>query len=72
MPEFPDVEGFRRELAENLPGRRVQRVDVRDAGVLRNTSGRALARNLVKHTFRNPRRDDPLTWLFRDTVCRHP
>jgi hypothetical protein len=52
--------------------RRVQRVDVRDAGVLRNTSCRALARNLVKHTFRNPRRDDPLTWLFRGTVCGHP
>jgi formamidopyrimidine-DNA glycosylase len=70
MPELPDVEGCRRELAEKLP--RVRRVDVRDAGVLRNTSCRALVRNLVKRTFRNPRRDDPLTWLFRDTVCRHP
>jgi hypothetical protein len=32
VPELPDVEGFRRELARSLPGRRVRRVDVRDAG----------------------------------------
>jgi formamidopyrimidine-DNA glycosylase len=28
MPELPDVEGFRRELADKLPGRRVRHVDV--------------------------------------------
>jgi formamidopyrimidine-DNA glycosylase len=54
MPELPDVERFRRELADKLPGRRVRHVEVRDAGVLRNTTG--LARNLVGHAFRNPRR----------------
>jgi formamidopyrimidine-DNA glycosylase len=65
MPELPDVEGFRRELADKLPGRLVRRVDVRDAGVLRNTTGRALARNLVKHTFRDPRRHGK--WLILPT-----
>jgi formamidopyrimidine-DNA glycosylase len=65
MPELPDVEGFRRELAAKLPGRRVRRVDVRDAGVLRNTTGRALARNLAKHTFRDPRRHGK--WLILPT-----
>src|SRR3954470_17791966 len=65
MPELPDVEGFRRELAAKLPGRRVRHVEVRDAGVLRNTTGRALARNLEKHTFRNPRRHGK--WLILPT-----
>jgi formamidopyrimidine-DNA glycosylase len=65
MPELPDVEGFRRELADKLPGRRVRRVEVRDAGVLRNTTGRALARNLAKHTFREPRRHGK--WLILPT-----
>jgi formamidopyrimidine-DNA glycosylase len=65
MPELPDVEGFRRELADKLPGRRVRRVDVRDAGVLRNTTGRALARNLAKHTFGDPRRHGK--WLIMPT-----
>jgi hypothetical protein len=31
---LPDVEGFRRALADELPGRRIRAVDVRDAGVL--------------------------------------
>ncbi|HYZ66711.1 MAG TPA: DNA-formamidopyrimidine glycosylase family protein, partial [Mycobacterium sp.] len=65
MPELPDVEGFRRELAEKLPGRRVRHVDVRDAGVLRNTTGRELERNLVKHTFGQPRRHGK--WLILPT-----
>jgi formamidopyrimidine-DNA glycosylase len=65
MPELPDVEGFRRELADKLPGRRVQRVEVRDAGVLRNSTARALERNLVKHTFRKPRRHGK--WLILPT-----
>jgi formamidopyrimidine-DNA glycosylase len=65
MPELPDVEGFRRELAGKLPGRRVLRVDVRDAGVLRNTTAPALARNLVTHTFRDPRRHGK--WLIIPT-----
>jgi formamidopyrimidine-DNA glycosylase len=65
MPELPDVEGFRRELADTLPGRRIRQVDVRDAGVLRNTTRRALERSLVKHTFRQPRRHGK--WLVLPT-----
>ncbi|OBF27165.1 formamidopyrimidine-DNA glycosylase [Mycobacterium sp. ACS1612] len=65
MPELPDVEGFRRALADELPGRRIQAVDVRDAGVLRNTTARALTRNLVKHTFGEPARHGK--WLILPT-----
>jgi formamidopyrimidine-DNA glycosylase len=65
VPELPDVEGFRRKLAATLPGRRVRHVEVHDAGVLRNTTGRAFARNLEKHTFRNPRRHGK--WLILPT-----
>jgi formamidopyrimidine-DNA glycosylase len=65
MPELPDVEGFRRELANRLPGRRVRHVDVRDAGVLRNRSARALDRELAGHRFRAPRRHGK--WLILPT-----
>ncbi|WP_094286699.1 Fpg/Nei family DNA glycosylase [Mycobacterium lehmannii] len=65
MPELPDVEGFRRELARELPGRRIRRVDVRDAGVLRNTTARSLARNLAGRTFEQPRRHGK--WLILPT-----
>ena len=65
MPELPDVEGFRRELADKLPGRQVRAVDVRDAGVLRNTTAPALARNLDRHRFGKPRRHGK--WLILPT-----
>lgn len=65
MPELPDVEGFRRELAGTLPGRQVRQVEVRDAGVLRNTSARALERSLVGHRFGVPRRHGK--WLILPT-----
>lgn len=65
MPELPDVEGFRRELARALPGRRVRHVDVRDAGVLRNATARTLSRNLIGHRFRDPRRHGK--WLILPT-----
>jgi formamidopyrimidine-DNA glycosylase len=65
MPELPDVEGFRRELARTLPGRRVRHVEVRDAGVLRNTTARTLARHLVGHRFNTPLRHGK--WLLLPT-----
>ena len=65
MPELPDVEGFRRELARTLPGRRVRHVDVLDVGVLRNTTARTLARNLTGHRFETPRRHGK--WLILPT-----
>ncbi|MEZ0353361.1 Fpg/Nei family DNA glycosylase [Mycobacterium sp. pR1184] len=65
MPELPDVEGFRRELANTLPRRRIQRVQVRDPGILRNTSAAALGRRLDGHRFRTPRRHGK--WLILPT-----
>jgi formamidopyrimidine-DNA glycosylase len=55
MPELPDVEGFRRVLAR-AAGRRITRVDVRDAGVVRGTSASAVKRVIPGHAFGTPRR----------------
>jgi formamidopyrimidine-DNA glycosylase len=55
MPELPDVEGFRRELAGALPGLRIQQVQVHDAGILRNTTAQALGRRCAGHRFSAPR-----------------
>ncbi len=65
MPELPDVEGFRRELADTLPGRRVRDVEVRDEGVLRNSTAGALRRELKGHHFGIPRRHGK--WLVLPT-----
>lgn len=65
MPELPDVEGFRRELAKTLPRRRIDQVDVRDPGILRNASAAAFARRLLGHRFRAPRRHGK--WLVLPT-----
>src|SRR5436305_13479166 len=65
MPELPDVEGFRRELTRTLPGRRVRDVEVRDAGILRNTTARALKRHLNGHRFGKPIRHGK--WLLLPT-----
>lgn len=65
MPELPDVEGFRRDLAGRLTGRRVRHLAVRDAGALRNTTARALDRDLSGHRFTAPRRHGK--WLILPT-----
>ncbi|OBA77807.1 formamidopyrimidine-DNA glycosylase [Mycobacterium sp. 1164966.3] len=65
MPELPDVEGFRRELADALPGRLIKHVEVRDRGVLRNTTAAALGRRLSGHRFKSPRRHGK--WLILPT-----
>ncbi|OBI50975.1 formamidopyrimidine-DNA glycosylase [Mycobacterium kyorinense] len=65
MPELPDVEGFRRELAGTLPGRRVHHVEVRDPGILRNTTARALERALKGRRFAAPCRHGK--WLILPT-----
>jgi formamidopyrimidine-DNA glycosylase len=44
MPELPDVEGFRRYLARHAQGRRIERVEVPDAELVRNRSAQALGR----------------------------
>lgn len=56
MPELPDVEGFRRVLAEHGRGRRVERVEVLDEGVLRDVSPRTLHRALKDRRFAEPGR----------------
>ncbi|OBK49438.1 Fpg/Nei family DNA glycosylase [Mycobacterium sp. 1081908.1] len=65
MPELPDVEGFRRELADVLPGRRIRGVHVRDPGVLRNTTAATLGRRLDGRRFDCPRRHGK--WLMLPT-----
>jgi formamidopyrimidine-DNA glycosylase len=46
MPELADVEGFRQVLADHADGRRIERVNVADAGVLRGVTARQLGRDL--------------------------
>lgn len=65
MPELPDVEGFRAVLAEHGAGRRVERVEVLDAGVLREVSAGQLARSLRGHQFAAPERHGK--WLIART-----
>lgn len=59
------MEGFRRELAKTLPGRRIRDVTVRDPGILRNTSAAALGRALTGRRFRAARRHGK--WLILTT-----
>ena len=65
MPELPDVEGFRRALADTLPGRRIRHVEVHDPGVLRNITASALGRSLDGRRFKAPRRHGK--WLILPT-----
>jgi formamidopyrimidine-DNA glycosylase len=65
VPELPDVEGFRRALADTLPGRRVRDVEVRDVGVLRNSTVGTLRQRLTGHRFEAPRRHGK--WLILPT-----
>jgi formamidopyrimidine-DNA glycosylase len=53
------------DLAAALPGRRICRVDVRDAGVLRNTTPRTLGHQLAGRRFADPRRHGK--WLLLPT-----
>lgn len=62
MPELPDVEGFRRRLAQALPGRRIDSVAVHDAGVLRNSTARTLTEALSGRRFELPARHGK--WLL--------
>lgn len=65
MPELPDVEGFRAVLAEHGTGRRVEHVEVADAGVLRGVSARRLEQTLRGHRFGDPERRGK--WLIART-----
>lgn len=61
MPELPDVEGFRRVLAKAV-GHRIERVDVIDAGVLREVAAAELQKALTGNVFSAPRRHGK--WLI--------
>jgi formamidopyrimidine-DNA glycosylase len=56
MPELPDVEGFRRVLADNATGRAIERVEVLDRAMLRNATPQALGRTLKGRSFDEPAR----------------
>jgi formamidopyrimidine-DNA glycosylase len=62
VPELPDVEGFRRVLAEHATGRRVERVVVLDPGVLRGVAPRRFAQRLRGRRFGEPSRHGK--WLI--------
>jgi formamidopyrimidine-DNA glycosylase len=65
MPELPDVEGFKRTLAEHATGRRIERVEVRDPGVLRGVSATQLSSRLRGCRFAEPRRQGK--WVIART-----
>jgi formamidopyrimidine-DNA glycosylase len=65
MPELPDVESYRAVLAEHAAGQRVERVEVADAGVLRDVTAGHLERSLRGHRFGDPERHGK--WLIART-----
>ncbi|MFC0106300.1 Fpg/Nei family DNA glycosylase [Kibdelosporangium aridum] len=54
MPELPDVEGFRRVLADHATGRRIKGVSVFDRGVLRGVSVSRLEQALTGASLGKP------------------
>ena len=65
MPELPDVEGFRNVLESCAKDRVIQRVEVRDAGVLHGVSARDLSNALDGRRFRTTERRGK--WLLART-----
>jgi formamidopyrimidine-DNA glycosylase len=65
MPELPDVEGFKRTLATHATGHQIERVTVRDPGVLRGVSARQLSSRLRGRRFAQPRRQGK--WVIAGT-----
>jgi formamidopyrimidine-DNA glycosylase len=65
VPELPDVEGYRRALSLVLPGHRIVRVRVGDAGIIRNRTPDQFARELLGQRFGEPSRRGK--WLILPT-----
>lgn len=65
MPELPDVDGFREVLASCAKGRRIERVEVHDTGVLHGVSVRRLRKELEGRGFSEPERHGK--WLVART-----
>jgi formamidopyrimidine-DNA glycosylase len=66
MPELPDVEGFREVLDSCGRGRRIEKVDVVDAGVLRGVGAARLRRALEGRRLRAPGRQGKFLVLRTD------
>ena len=62
MPELPDVDGFRRVLAENAVGRRIKAARVHDPAMLRQGTPQGLGRALKGRRFAEPWRHGK--WLI--------
>jgi formamidopyrimidine-DNA glycosylase len=62
MPELPDVEGFRRVLAGDAQGKRIEGVAVPDPTLLRNATPGALGRAVHAQRFQEPDRHGK--WLI--------
>lgn len=73
VPELPDVEHYRRVLAEHAAGRRIDRTLTTDAGILRNVTPDALDRALRGHRFEEPERHGKwlLGWTSGPAVLLH-
>jgi formamidopyrimidine-DNA glycosylase len=56
LPELPDVEVFREYLSSTSLHKVIKDVEIRDAGVLRNVSGRRLKKQLKGHSLESTRR----------------
>src|SRR5919198_3435252 len=73
MPELPDVDGFRRVLADNAVGKRIAAVEVPDPTMLRNVSAQTLGGAVTGHRFGEPDRHGK--WLIapvgRVTLLMH-
>jgi formamidopyrimidine-DNA glycosylase len=73
VPELPDVEGFRRYLVRHGAGKRIERVEVGDPAIVRNTTPQGLGRALTGQRFTRPRRHGK--WVFAaagdTTVAMH-
>ena len=73
MPELPDVERFRRFLAEHAVGALIERVDTADAGILREVTAEALDAALRGHRFEEPGRHGKwlVAWTTGPVVLFH-
>ncbi|MFE2376135.1 Fpg/Nei family DNA glycosylase [Streptomyces sp. NPDC059398] len=65
MPELPDVEAFRKVLDSCAGGRTIQRVEVRDTGVLHGMSAARFSGELEGHRFEMSERHGK--WLLART-----
>ena len=63
MPELPEVEQYRRTLARHAAGRRVERVDVKDSGVLAGRDPAQFVALLQRRTFGKPERHGKVVFV---------